>query len=84
MYYANWCPHCLDAKPHFKSLMESENKKNQWIIVSTAHPAKFENIVEPIVQKTIDIPKNLISILEKESLYKKIEPKFSSLKQFLT
>ena len=78
------CPHTATAFEAYDSLEGSENKKHQWLIVSTAHPAKFENIVEPIVQKTIDIPKNLISILEKESSYEKIEPKFSSLKQFLT
>ena len=78
------CPHTATAFEAYDSLEGSENKKHQWLIVSTAHPAKFENIVEPIVQKTIDIPKNLISILEKDSSYEKIEPKFSSLKQFLT
>lgn len=23
MYYADWCPHCVDTKPHFKKLMDS-------------------------------------------------------------
>lgn len=26
MYYADWCPHCVDAKPHFKKLMGSSWK----------------------------------------------------------
>ena len=26
MYYAEWCPHCVDAKPHFIKLMNSKWK----------------------------------------------------------
>ena len=32
MYYAEWCPHCVDAKPHFKKLMNS-NWKNKLSIL---------------------------------------------------
>ena len=37
------------------------------IVVATAHPAKFESIVEPIVGKTIAIPRSLFDIMHKES-----------------
>jgi len=27
MFYADWCPHCVNAKPHFKKLKQSSQKK---------------------------------------------------------
>ena len=52
-------------------------------VMATAHPAKFENIVEPIIQESIDVPTNLMTILEKESAFIEIDSDFTSLKQFL-
>lgn len=43
------------------------------IVVSTAHPAKFETIVEPLIGKEIPIPENLFKITQKESKAKEIK-----------
>jgi len=64
-------------------LEKTENKNHHWVIVSTAHPAKFENIVEPIIHESIEVPNNLMMILEKESAFTEIDSDFNSLKQFL-
>jgi len=77
------CPHTATAFKAYDSLKETEDRNRHWVIVSTAHPAKFENIVEPIIQETIDIPTNLMTILEKESVFTEIDSNFSTLKQFL-
>ena len=57
------CPHtaCGERvrRDHFKD--------DPTIVVATAHPAKFESIVEPIVGKTIAIPRSLFDIMHKES-----------------
>jgi threonine synthase len=37
------------------------------IVVSTAHPAKFDTIVEPLIGKTVEVPQNLAKLLDKES-----------------
>lgn len=37
------------------------------IVVSTAHPAKFEQVVEPLIGTTIEIPENLAVLLGKRS-----------------
>ena len=42
------------------------------IVVSTAHPAKFETIVEPLIGKTVAVPENLYKIAQKESKAKEI------------
>ncbi len=49
------------------------------IVVSTAHPAKFETIVEPLLGVTVPIPKNLYEITRKESRAKSIGCDYHSL-----
>ncbi|RMG37326.1 MAG: threonine synthase [Methanobacteriota archaeon] len=44
------------------------------IIVSTAHPAKFKEIVEPIIERKVEIPVQLRAMLERSVYYKEIEP----------
>ena len=77
------CPHTATAFKAYESLDEKEKNYHHWVIVSTAHPAKFENIVEPIIKESIDVPTNLMTILEKESAFTEIDSDFTSLKQFL-
>ena len=77
------CPHTATAFKAYDSLEKTENKDHHWVIVSTAHPAKFENIVEPIIHESIEVPNNLMMILEKESAFTEIDSDFNSLKQFL-
>jgi threonine synthase len=55
------CPHTATA--YFAS-QQLSNK--HWIIVATAHPSKFDNIIEPIVEKTIAVPTQL-QVLEKNA-----------------
>jgi len=77
------CPHTATAFKAYETLQKTESTNHHWVIVSTAHPAKFENIVEPIIKEKIDIPTNLKMILEKESSFTEIDADFNSLKQFL-
>ena len=57
------CPHTACAEKVRRDMFENEGT----IIVSTAHPAKFETIVEPLIEKTLPIPENLHTITHKES-----------------
>ena len=43
------------------------------IVVSTAHPAKFETIVEPVIGKTLEIPEVLADLLHREVRVKEID-----------
>ena len=36
-----------------------------WIIVATAHPAKFEQTVEPLIGQTLPVPDSLREILQR-------------------
>jgi threonine synthase len=41
-------------------------------VVSTAHPAKFEAVVEPLIGTQIPVPEALASLLAKKSEFKSV------------
>ena len=57
------CPHTACAERVRKDHFEGKPS----IVVSTAHPAKFETIVEPLINTTVEVPENLKVLLNKES-----------------
>jgi len=53
------------------------------VFLETAHPAKFKNIVEPVIQKDIEIPHRLNKCLEKEKLSIRISKNVDNLKDII-
>ncbi len=49
------------------------------IVVATAHPAKFDTIVEPLIGRTVPIPKSLYEIISKPGNAKEIGTDYKSL-----
>ena len=62
------CPHTACAErvrlDHFNS--------EPTIIVSTAHPAKFETVVEPLINKTVEMPPALAKLVNMPSTFTEI------------
>lgn len=69
------CPHTACAE----RVRRDHYSDRATIIVSTAHPAKFETIVEPVVGQEIAIPENLFKILQKPSSAKEIPADYKKL-----
>lgn len=67
-------PHTATALFIRKSL-----KSPHWVVVATAHPAKFESIVEPLVGRQLEVPPCLAELLERPARFEEIEPTFDSL-----
>ncbi len=69
------CPHtaCGERvrRDHFSSVPS--------IVVETAHPAKFNTIVEPLIGVKIPIPKTLYEMMKKESSAKSIGTNYREL-----
>jgi threonine synthase len=61
-YGREWCPHTATAAEVYSRLSAAERRR-PWIVVATAHPAKFNEIVEPIIGKTIAVPESLEQLL---------------------
>ena len=61
-YGREWCPHTATAAELYSRLAPSERRR-PWVLVATAHPAKFNEIVEPIIGKPVAIPESLDRLL---------------------
>ena len=57
-----WCPHSATAAEVYQRLARTRAGEH-WVIVATAHPAKFDEIVEPLIGRTLPIPPNLERLL---------------------
>jgi threonine synthase len=62
-YGREWCPHTATAAEVYSRLSEAERRDRPWVVVATAHPAKFNEIVEPITHKAIAVPESLNRLL---------------------
>ena len=58
-----WCPHTACAAETYANLSEAEKAKGPWVLVGTAHPAKFPETVEPLVGHEIPVPDSLAKLL---------------------
>ena len=64
-----WCPHTATAFNVYRNLSDDERAKHFFIIIATAHAAKFENIVEPLIGRTIDLPDELAQLLQRPARF---------------
>jgi threonine synthase len=61
------CPHTATATHTWRQLGDAMKREHDWILVATAHPAKFETIVEPLIGATVPLPDGLADILARPS-----------------
>lgn len=54
-----WCPHTAVAAEVYERLPAERKAKGRWVLVSTAHPAKFREIVEPLIGREVAVPEAL-------------------------
>lgn len=73
------CPHTATATFVYRALTDAERRASEWILVATAHPAKFEAIVEPLIGGPVALPESLREILARPSRSVRIEPDLGSL-----
>ena len=52
-----------------------------WLIVATAHPAKFESIVEPPIGSVLPVPESLRELLDQPVSFDEIDPEFEALRE---
>ncbi len=60
------CPHTATAYHAWQTLSDAR-RAEPWVLVATAHPAKFEAIVEPLIGAPVPVPKPLAELLERET-----------------
>jgi threonine synthase len=77
------CPHTATACHVYRHLSDEERRMKDWIVVATAHPAKFEQIVEPLTGQILPLPDSLRAILDRPSHSVTIEPDLASFEAAL-
>jgi len=75
-----WCPHTATAAEAWARLPAAQRERGPWVLVSTAHPAKFREIVEPLVGAPLAIPQNLAALFERPARYSELEPTLDALR----
>jgi len=82
-YGKTWCPHTATAAEVYENLSPAERADGRWILVSTAHPAKFREIVEPLIGERIAMPESLAKLFERPVSCANLEPELRALSSAL-
>ena len=60
------CPHTATAM-HELERLRAAGDTTRWTLAATAHPAKFDSVVEPLVGRHVPVPPALNALLQKPS-----------------
>jgi threonine synthase len=82
-YRRAWCPHTSVAAEAYARLAPNERAGGRWILVATAHPAKFREIVEPLIGAPLAMPQNLARLFDRPSNYIEIDATSAALNSSL-
>jgi threonine synthase len=77
-----WCPHTATAACVYRRL-PAGSRAGRWVIVATAHPAKFEETVEPLIGTTLPVPDSLAEILARPPIERQIAARPEELHETL-
>jgi threonine synthase len=77
-----WCPHTATAAHVYRGLPASR-RSERWVLVATAHPAKFNDVVEPLIGTEVPVPGALSELLALPSVQSIVEPQLDALRGIL-
>ncbi len=74
-----WCPHTATGLNVYRKLPAAERAGRDWAVVATAHAAKFDTIVEPLLGVHIRLPDELSALLARPTHFETIPPELDAL-----
>jgi threonine synthase len=74
-----WCPHTATAAEIYARMTPAERADGRWILVATAHPAKFREIVEPLIGQKIEMPESLAKLFARPVSSVDLQPTLAAL-----
>ena len=77
-----FCPHTATAIRVLEDL-RTAGEGGDWAVAATAHPAKFESVVEPLVGKAVDVPPALEELLQRPAHAEPMAPSYEALKEYV-
>ena len=78
-----WCPHTATALHVYRDLPSSLRDARHWVAVATAHAAKFDAIVEPLLGATLEPPAELAELLKWPAKFDTIDVDLGAVAQHL-
>jgi threonine synthase len=75
-----WCPHTAVAAEVWATMPAERRRSDDWCVVSTASPAKFPEIVEPLIEARVPIPEMLARLFDRPSVFEEIDASLEALK----
>jgi threonine synthase len=77
-----WDPHGATAARVYHQLAD-DRRDRPWVLVETAHPAKFHEIVEPLIGRQVPVPAALARLLTLPRQEEDLEPTLDALRAAL-
>ncbi len=72
--------------PHTACAVEVRDRASldddrDWMLVATAHPAKFPEVVEPLVEHEVDVPETLAEVMARSHPVPEVDPNLPALQR---
>ena len=77
-----FCPHTATAVKVLQDL-RAGGAKGDWAVVATAHPAKFEAVVEPLIGEAVAVPPALDALLQRPAHAEPLAADYAALREVL-
>ena len=78
-----WCPHTATGAHVYRQLPDAR-RQERWVLVATAHPAKFNDVVEPLIGAEVPVPPALAELLSLPAFERDVAPTLDALRPILT
>ena len=82
-YREIFCPHTATAV-HLLEQLRAQGSEGSWAAVATAHPAKFDSIVEPLIGVPVPVPQSLAVLLARPAYADPLANDYAALRAVLT
>jgi len=73
------CPHSAAGLAAYRALPADDRRRGRWVVVATAHPAKFPETVEPLLGRRVESPPALAALLGRPSRKTLIDARIEAL-----
>jgi threonine synthase len=77
------CPHTATAVRTLENLRQ-EGASGAWAAVATAHAAKFDAVVEPLIGRAVDVPQPLADLLARPARAEPLPGEYAALRSYLS
>jgi threonine synthase len=77
------CPHSAVAAEAYRAMGAEQRQRSHWVVAATAHPAKFPEIVEPLIGRPVEPLAALERLSGRTAAFEEIDADFASLRSRL-